>query len=100
MIIFIVNNNIELTSSLRFHNFYKKRMNRTFTTTDLILFAFNETSLSETVFISKALEKNCFLQAEFEEVVDTIDYIDKLSMGPSSASIDAILKYSSAKFSS
>ena len=75
-------------------------MNRTFTTTDLFLFAFNETGLTDTVFVAKALEKDCFLQAEFQEVIETIDYIDTLSMGPSNASLDAILKYSRSKIAS
>ena len=75
-------------------------MNRTFTTTDLILFAFNETELKDTVFISQSLEKDFFMQAEFEEVKETIDYIDTLSMGPSSASLDAIIKYSRSKIAS
>jgi predicted nucleic-acid-binding protein len=72
-------------------------MNKTFTTTDLILFAFNETLLSDTVFIVKALEQDFYLQAEFEEVIETIHYIDMFNLGPSNASLDAILKYSRSK---
>jgi hypothetical protein len=75
-------------------------MNKTFTTTDLILFAFNETVLADTVFIVKALEDDPYLQAEFREVIDTIGYIDTFRIGPSDASLNGILSYSRSKIAS
>ena len=86
--------------SLRIHKLLKKLMNKTFTTTDLMLFAFNETAFNDTVFINKALENNYCLNAEFEEIVATIDYVDTLSLGPSTASMNAIIQYSRAKMTS
>lgn len=69
-------------------------MNRTFTLTDLILFAYNETQLLETTLIVNELETNYRLQEAFKEVVDTIDYIESMVTEPSEKSINAILNYS------
>ena len=69
-------------------------MNRTFTTTDLILFAYNETELTETVLIVNAIESDPALHEDFKEIVNTISYIELLSLQPSNQSIDAILRHS------
>jgi hypothetical protein len=69
-------------------------MNKTFTSTDLILFAYNETELTETVLIVNAIERDPALHEDFEEIVNTINYIELLSLQPSSNSIEAILKHS------
>lgn len=69
-------------------------MNRTFTQTDLILFAYNETELTETALIVDALETDYLLQEEFSEIVETMEYLENMVMQPADKSVDAILKYS------
>jgi hypothetical protein len=72
-------------------------MNRTFTITDLILFAFNETELIDTALIVRSLESDEMLQDQFHEVKKTLLYIETLSLSPSDKSVEAILNYSRSK---
>lgn len=69
-------------------------MNKTFTYTDLLLFAYNETDLCDTVLIAKALENDPDLQLSFREIVNTMEYIEGLSKQPSDDSVEVILNYS------
>ncbi len=69
-------------------------MNRTFTLTDLILFAYNETELTETALIVNALEVDEELNDSFQGVVRTVNYIENIVRNPSEKSIENILNYS------
>ncbi len=69
-------------------------MNRTFTLTDLILFAYNETEFLETTLIVNELETDYELQETFKGVVKTINYIENIVRQPSEKSINALLNYS------
>ena len=74
-------------------------MNKTTTLNDLILFAYNETELLDTVLVEKAIANDVEVAETYKELLATMDFVDaQLSnmFEPGAKTIDAILKYSKA----
>lgn len=69
-------------------------MHRKFTPNDLLLYLYNETKMTESVLIQKAIDYDCETEEEFEELKSAVAYLDKLLEFPSEKCIDNILKYS------
>lgn len=69
-------------------------MHRKFTPNDLLLYLYNETKMTESVLIQKAIDYDCETEEEFEELKSAVAYLDKLLESPSEKCIDNILKYS------
>ena len=60
---------------------------------DLILFAFNETQLSETVRIRKDIETSSETHAQFQHVVETLHGVQRAVVTPSERVLQKILRY-------
>ena len=72
-------------------------MNTTTTFNDLILFAYNETNLLDTVRVKQSIENNFEVGEQFNELVSTMESIDTAlakMLDPGSQSVDVILRYS------
>lgn len=65
-----------------------------YTTNDLLLYLYNETEMTESVLIQKAIDYDAETEAEFEQLKKAISYLDKLLEAPSDKSISNILNYS------
>lgn len=72
-------------------------MDKTFTFSDLIRYAYNDTELAETVLIQKALDTNPEIEEIYMDLVTIFNCIDKLKNKPSLNTIVSILKYSKSK---
>lgn len=64
------------------------------TTTDLIRYAYNETELNETVSIQHRIDSDYKTKELYQEVVETINYIDRFLRVPGTDCINRILDYS------
>ena len=69
-------------------------MNKKFTLNDLLLYLYNETHLTESVLIQKAIDYDAETEEEFEDLKSAVAYLDKLLEKPSQKCIENILKYS------
>lgn len=69
-------------------------MNKKFTLNDLLLYLYNETKMTESVLIQKAIDFDAATEEEFEDLKSAVTYLDKLLETPSEKCIKNILKYS------
>jgi hypothetical protein len=69
-------------------------MNKKFTPNDLLLYLYNETKMTESVLIQKAIDYDAETEEEFEDLKSAVAYLDKLLETPSQKCIENILKYS------
>lgn len=69
-------------------------MHEKFTPNDLLLYLYNETKMTESVLIQKAIDYDSETEEEFEELKTAVAYLDKLLEKPSENCINNILKYS------
>lgn len=72
----------------------KMPMIEIYTTNDLLLYLYNETEMTESVFIQKAIDYDAETEEEFEQLKTAISFLDKLLEAPSDKSICNILNYS------
>lgn len=72
-------------------------MKKTFTFDDLIRYAYNETSLAESVEIRQAIDEDTSLCEEYVRLIDTLLQMDTLLIDPPQASVDKILEYSKSR---
>ena len=69
-------------------------MNKTSTTIDLLLYLYNETRMTESVLIQKAIDYDPETEEEFEELKSAVASLDRLLESPSEKSVNRILNYS------
>jgi hypothetical protein len=69
-------------------------MKQSFTSTQLIKFLYRETSLSETLAISEALENDPLLSQEMDELTEACQQLPNVKFSPSPDTIRSILAYS------
>ena len=69
-------------------------MIETFTLDELILYYFNETRMSESVLIQRAIDTDEETEEEFNAIVKTMQKLDGLLVNPSADAVDAIMNYS------
>ncbi len=71
-----------------------KRMNKTTTKSDLILYAYNESDLNESDRVQRSIDGDPLVLEEFSEIVDGMNLLDEIKQEPSDQSIEKILSYS------
>jgi len=69
-------------------------MVQTFTPTNLVLYLYNETAMTESVLIQKSIDSDPVVEEEFECIKKAANLVDKALTSPSAKSIRAILDYS------
>ena len=68
-------------------------MKEKITFNDLLLFAFNETELNDTVKVTMAIESDDQVSETYDELLAVIHGIRGLSMTPSTAATERVLAY-------
>ena len=69
-------------------------MNKKFTLNDLLLYLYNETKMTESVLIQKAIDFDFETEEEFEDLKAAVSYLDNLLESPSKNCVNNILNYS------
>jgi len=69
-------------------------MIKTITQTDLLLYAYNESGLSESDRVQRGIDGDPLVQRDFKELVQAIYSMDDLLLEPSEKSIRRILDFS------
>lgn len=70
-------------------------MNENITLNDLVLYLYNETEITESVLVQKAIDQNEEIAEEFYSMAAARDLIDHSLMHASTSSIESILSYAS-----
>ena len=67
-------------------------MNKMYSTNDLILYAYNETELTDTVLIQQSIDGDPLVQNEYNEIVASINILDKALLEPDQSVIDRLME--------
>lgn len=73
-------------------------MKETSTTEKLILYLFNETALTDTVLVQKAIDEDPETECEFENLKATLAVLDHMLVSAPERAIGQILSYSASHF--
>lgn len=68
-------------------------MNKTTTKEDLILYAFNESDLKDSDRVQRSIDGDPVIQQDFNEIVETMNILDKGKVQPSDDTIQKILNF-------
>ena len=68
-------------------------MSETSTTEKLLLYFFNETEMSDSVFIQRDIDRDPEVENEFDNIKRAFRFVDKALMSPSPRCISNILQY-------
>jgi hypothetical protein len=69
-------------------------MNHTFTSEDILLYIYNETTDTQTKAIEAALKTDALLKAKYNNLVEMIHSVDDFEINPSDTSVKIILEAS------
>jgi len=68
-------------------------MKETITFNHLVLYLYNETELSDSVFVQKAIDHHEEISDEFQQLVTVKNLINNCTMHASASSIETVLAY-------
>lgn len=85
---------IIITIIIRLHNKTCLRMDKNFTSENLVQLLYNETSVKEAQEIKDAMRSNENLREEYHELRDAYMALPKATFSPSKSTIQNILRYS------
>jgi len=68
-------------------------MNKTTTSQDLILYAYNETDLKNSDRIQRSIDGDPLVQNDYTEIIETLSTLDGGKVQPSEASLKKILAF-------
>lgn len=71
-------------------------MSETSTTEKLILYLFNETGMTDSVLIQRAIDYDPETECEFENLKATLSFLDESLVAPSPKTISNIMAYARA----
>jgi hypothetical protein len=57
-------------------------MNKNYTQNDLLLYAYNETELNDSVRVQNAIDGDPLVEGEYKEIVSTIEALNKMLLEP------------------
>ena len=69
-------------------------MDENVTLEKLVLYYYNETELTDSVLVQKAIDTNYFVAEEYQDLKETFSYLDRIAVNPSDETINSILNYS------
>jgi hypothetical protein len=67
-------------------------MKKMYSTEDLILYAYNETELTDTVLIQQSIDGDPLVQNEFNEIIASINILDKALLEPDQSVINRLME--------
>ena len=73
------------------------RMDEISTLNELIRFAYNETEILETVQITRAMEADPLIEGMYQELMMSLDLLEKFSADPSDESVQSIFAYAKSQ---
>jgi hypothetical protein len=67
-------------------------MNKMYSKENLILYAYNETELTDSVLIQRSIDGDPLVESEFNEIVASINLLDKALLEPDQAVINRLME--------
>ena len=67
-------------------------MNKMYSKEDLILYAYNETELTESVLIQQSIDGDPLVENEYAEIVASINILDKVLLEPDQEIINRLME--------
>ena len=67
-------------------------MNKMYSKENLILYAYNETELTDSVLIQRSIDGDPLIEREFNEIVASINLLDKALLEPDQAVINRLME--------
>lgn len=68
-----------------------------FTLDDLILYLYNETEMTDSVLVQKAIDTDEEVSAYFQDLVSVKELLDSSTLKPSKSTINAIMQHAREK---
>ena len=67
-------------------------MNKMYSQEDLILYAYNETELTDSVLIQQSIDGDPLVEDEYQEIVASIDVLNKVLFEPDQETMDRLME--------
>jgi hypothetical protein len=67
-------------------------MNKMYSREDLILYAYNETELTDTVLIQNSIDGDPLVENEYKEILSSINYLDKILLEPDENTMNRLMQ--------
>ena len=68
-------------------------MNQNYTHEELILYAYNETELSDSVRIQHSIDSDPLVEDEYKEIVDAVSSLDKILLEPDTKVMNRLMEF-------
>ena len=66
-------------------------MKKIYTKEDLILYAYNETELTDSVLIQKSIDGDPLVESEFKEIVASLNLLDSALLTPDETTMNRLM---------
>ena len=67
-------------------------MKKMYSREDLILYAYNETELTDTVLIQDSIDGDPLVEGEYKEIIDSINLLDKIRLEPDEKTMSRLMQ--------
>jgi hypothetical protein len=71
-------------------------MNQNYTTEDLILYAYNETELRDSVRIQHSIDSDPLVEGEYKEIITAVKSLDRIMLEPDAKVMNRLMEFISA----
>ena len=71
-------------------------MNQNYTAEDLILYAYNETELNDSVRVQHCIDSDPLVESEYNEIVDAVNSLDKILLEPDDNVMNRLMEFIAA----
>ena len=68
-------------------------MNQNYSQNDLLLYAYNETELSDSVRVQHCIDSDPLVESEYREITASIDSLDKILLEPDANVINRLIEF-------
>ena len=68
-------------------------MNQNYSQDDLILYAYNETELSDSVRVQNAIDSDPLVEGEYKEIISAMNSLDHLLLEPDEKVIRGLMEF-------
>ena len=66
-------------------------MTKMYSTTDFILYAYNETELTDTVLIQKSIDGDPLVESEYKEILASMNLLDSMLLEPDQETLKKLM---------
>ena len=71
-------------------------MNQNYTAEDLLLYAYNETELRDSVRIQHSIDSDPLIESEYREIVESVNSLDKIMLEPDTKAMSRLMEFIAA----